>query len=167
MSICKNCGCEFKKRFKLDGKIVNCQNRKFCFICSPYKSRGLGWSLNYKIDNNIPLDSDSTCSVCSRKFKYSKKAGHQLTKCNSCVVHLNRKHVKSKCIEYLGGKCSKCGYNKCHSSLAFHHKDPKTKLFAIGDGSSTRNWCKIQNELDKCILLCHNCHSELHHASFA
>ena len=63
-------------------------------------------------------------------------------------------------IEYLGGKCAICGYDKCLRALSFHHIDPSTKSFGIS-GNHCLSWEKIKNELDKCILLCSNCHMEL------
>ena len=71
-----------------------------------------------------------------------------------------RKNVKLKCIEYLGGKCVICGYDKCTRSLDFHHLDPNEKEFTISGGSKSFNFLKA--ELDKCILVCRNCHGEIH-----
>ena len=64
-------------------------------------------------------------------------------------------------IEYKGGSCAMCGYNKCDSALQFHHKDPKTKRFVLS-GNHCRNWESLKTELDKCELVCANCHSEIH-----
>lgn len=69
---------------------------------------------------------------------------------------------KIQAIEYMGGKCSTCGYDKYYGALEFHHTDPKEKDH---DWSKLRlkSWDKILTELQKCILLCSNCHKELHH----
>src|ERR1035437_5697693 len=67
--------------------------------------------------------------------------------------------IKQKCIEYLGGKCEKCNYSKCIRSLTFHHTDPKTKVNDVCK-LFDRKWEKLQAELDKCQLLCFNCHME-------
>lgn len=66
-------------------------------------------------------------------------------------------------IEYKGGKCEKCGYDRCPGALTFHHVNPNDKLFTIGDVAHRKNWEIIKKELDKCILLCANCHFELHY----
>ena len=75
-----------------------------------------------------------------------------------------RKHVKRdskrRWIERLGGKCTRCGYNKCLEALHFHHVDPSTKSFAVFD--TWRSDRLIEEELKKCILVCANCHAELH-----
>ena len=63
-------------------------------------------------------------------------------------------------IEYKGNKCEKCGYNKNIAALEFHHLDPNTKKFTLSD--THHNWEETKEELDKCILVCSNCHRELH-----
>jgi hypothetical protein len=72
-----------------------------------------------------------------------------------------RKRIKSKILQVLGNKCSKCGYNKCEKALEAHHLDSHEKKFKIADASS-RSWEDIEKELTKCILLCANCHREIH-----
>jgi predicted HNH restriction endonuclease len=76
-------------------------------------------------------------------------------------VYERRKRLKTLSIEYLGGKCQICGYEKCKDALVFHHLSPELKQHTISDGD-TRSWERIKTELDKCILLCANCHSEVH-----
>lgn len=71
-----------------------------------------------------------------------------------------QKQLKYLSIEYKGGKCQVCGYNKCRRALEFHHRDPKNKLFTISS-NKVLNWEKIKKELDKCDLLCANCHREV------
>lgn len=70
--------------------------------------------------------------------------------------------IKKKAIEYKGGCCQRCGYSKYYGSLQFHHINPLEK-----DVSWTklrlRSWDKIVSELDKCDILCANCHAEVHH----
>jgi len=65
-------------------------------------------------------------------------------------------------IEYRGGRCERGGYNKCIEALEFHHVDSNGKNFSISDKGYTRSWKRVQKELDKCILLCANCHREIH-----
>jgi 5-methylcytosine-specific restriction endonuclease McrA len=73
---------------------------------------------------------------------------------------MNKKQeIKRFAIEYMGGCCQVCGYNKCDAALHFHHLNPNEKDFNI---SSEYDWDKVQLELEKCILLCSNCHIEAH-----
>lgn len=67
-------------------------------------------------------------------------------------------------VVHKGGKCQICGYDKCIDALDFHHRDPNEKEFRIGKGN-TMKWEKVLEELDKCDLLCANCHRELHSTS--
>ena len=63
---------------------------------------------------------------------------------------------------YKGGKCAKCGYDKCQRALSFHHINPKEKDFDLSSKGLTRSWERIKKEIDKCVLLCANCHMEVH-----
>ena len=77
------------------------------------------------------------------------------------TVEANRnwkKNEKQKAADYKGGECSVCGYRRCLTALEFHHTNPKEK-----DGYNS-HWTFEKNklELDKCILLCANCHREIH-----
>ncbi len=77
------------------------------------------------------------------------------------AVIKRRKKIKQLSIEYKGGKCQLCGYNRCEAALELHHLNPLTKSFGIGEKGYTRAWTKVRAELDKCILLCANCHREV------
>jgi DNA-binding CsgD family transcriptional regulator len=72
-----------------------------------------------------------------------------------------RRRVKIKLVDYKGGECEKCGYKKCISSLEFHHLDPNEKDFSISGKSISFE--RLKKEVDKCILVCRNCHGEIHH----
>ena len=78
------------------------------------------------------------------------------------AVQKRRKKVRKMAIEYKGAKCYNCGYDKCYEALEFHHLNSGGKDFGISDKGYTRSWTKIKEELDKCILLCANCHREVH-----
>jgi 5-methylcytosine-specific restriction endonuclease McrA len=65
-------------------------------------------------------------------------------------------------VQYKGGKCCICGYDKCYDALEFHHLDPSQKDFGLSSNGHTRSWEKVKEELDKCILVCANCHREIH-----
>lgn len=74
--------------------------------------------------------------------------------------------IKKKCINYLGGACLMCGYNKCIEALEFHHKDQSTKdpTLTNGRGINKRKCFEtLKEELNKCVLLCANCHREIHY----
>jgi hypothetical protein len=78
-----------------------------------------------------------------------------------------RRRTKEKLIEYKGGKCQKCGYEKkCPSAYDFHHRIPSEKEFNISGNGITRNVEKLKLEVDKCDLLCCRCHHELHEQEY-
>lgn len=75
--------------------------------------------------------------------------------------HRNRRRtIKKSLVSYKGGSCEICGYNKCINALQFHHLNPNEKDFDISKDIKPLD--KVKDELDKCILVCSNCHSEIH-----
>ena len=66
----------------------------------------------------------------------------------------------AKIKEVRGGKCVRCGYNKCLKALEFHHIDPAKKDFTISNDHF--RLIDAVKESKKCILICSNCHKELH-----
>lgn len=83
---------------------------------------------------------------------------------NSEHVKAWRKKVKDRIINAMGGKCCCCGYSKCPRSLALHHLDPSKKDFSFGKVKAhPKKWELVVAELRKCILVCHNCHCEIHY----
>jgi hypothetical protein len=91
------------------------------------------------------------------KRKYADRAQQNIK-----AVAKRRKKVREMAIEKLGGKCLACGYNKCQNALEFHHVDETKKDFGISSKGYTRSWKAIEAEIDKCLLLCANCHREAH-----
>lgn len=65
-------------------------------------------------------------------------------------------------IEYKGGKCEICGYDKYKGALDLHHRNKSEKEFGLAMQGLSRSWEKMKKEADKCILLCANCHREVH-----
>ncbi len=78
------------------------------------------------------------------------------------AVRKRRKKVRQMAIDHKGGKCQICGYDRCPEALEFHHRDETGKDFGISDKGYTRSWSRIKQEIEKCLLLCANCHREVH-----
>ena len=95
----------------------------------------------------------------------STKKRYRCRKCRVDAVDKRRRLLKQKAVEYKGNSCINCGYNKCLAALEFHHIDPTQKDFALSNDGHTRSWEEIKNELDKCILVCANCHREIHNST--
>lgn len=97
--------------------------------------------------------------------QYHKRYGKaKYPHCSACKIASRakiRQEFKKRLVEHFGGCCEICGYNKSIKALEFHHKDPKTKSFEISSRNIT-NYAKLLAEALKCILICANCHRELH-----
>jgi predicted HNH restriction endonuclease len=118
----------------------------------------------------MPIHETKHCKRCdtektSDEF-YRRRKGKDLSPyCKSCsnqVTVERQRKFKRKCIDYKGGKCEVCGYDKCESALEFHHREPEQKDFSVSKSRLTSFSDKVTAELDKCALLCANCHREVH-----
>jgi len=105
------------------------------------------------------------CSSCLKEFVFHRHKAMTRDLCSACVSKQRRRTIKIKAVEYKGGKCQNCGYSQCISAMDFHHLDLKEKDFAISGNAG--KWENIKRELDKCILLCKNCHAEHHYQKAA
>lgn len=109
-----------------------------------------------------------TCTICGKVLE-----GKQIKFCSSTCKNGSLQSYKAQqarglkrkklFVQKLGGHCSVCGYSKNLSALNFHHINPKKKSFELDLRSlSNRKQSLIDSEIAKCILLCSNCHTELH-----
>ena len=94
------------------------------------------------------------CEICNEEF--DTKSSTRIY-CYQCSGDSTRKDNQTR----LGGKCCKCGYNKCIDALEFHHENQDEKEFKLGSGN-TMAWREYKAEAMKCILVCSNCHKEIH-----
>lgn len=105
------------------------------------------------------------CRDCGDKLTAKNKYRSQNRKiCKVCVNKLRviqLKENKQKLVDYKGGKCESCGYDRCVTALDFHHLDPKEKEFTIGSNKG-KSWEALKVEVDKCAMVCANCHREIH-----
>lgn len=74
------------------------------------------------------------------------------------------RRLKIKAVDYAGGSCRKCDYSRYVGALEFHHLEPEHKDFTISQWISRHHVFdeRLKKEIDKCILLCSNCHKETH-----
>jgi hypothetical protein len=80
----------------------------------------------------------------------------------SKATSIRRLRLKKKLVDFKGNKCQICGYSRCLVALDFHHIDESTKKFELSQHDLTRRWEKIVEEAEKCLLVCANCHREIH-----
>ena len=94
--------------------------------------------------------------------KHTSGFREKCKRCNTESVIRRRRQLKRLLVEHFGGKCQICGYNKCVGALEFHHRNPKNKLFGIATKMHCKALKQLIKEAEKCMLLCANCHKELH-----
>ena len=83
-------------------------------------------------------------------------------KCTGLQTVERQRKLKKQMVDYKGGKCQKCGYDKYIGALEFHHLNPEEKDFTLSHLKIYSINQVVIDELDKCILLCSNCHREIH-----
>ena len=118
-----------------------------------HKAARLGLS-RLKAPHNKPKDPQHRVKIDKKYYEDYKK-----------IIYLKKKerirNYKKELVKILGGKCQKCGYNKCLAAIDFHHN--KTKENSISSMFSRCSKEKILKEAGKCSLLCANCHREIHY----
>ena len=95
-------------------------------------------------------------------YKSGSRERWKCLKCQAEAVQKRRDKVKILSVAYKGGKCQVCGYDKYVGALEFHHINPEEKDFGIASKGYTYSWDKVKKEIDKCVLICANCHREIH-----
>jgi DNA-binding CsgD family transcriptional regulator len=113
-----------------------------------------------KVANEFKLSKYTVSKYIKTNKKNDKLSLEALRKNKSQSVVDWRKRAKIKLVEYKGGCCEVCGYEKSIGALSFHHKDPEQKDFNISAKSYAFE--RLKKEVDKCILVCANCHIEIH-----
>lgn len=171
MRTCIKCQKEFSISAIVNGKKRYFYTRKFCLECSPFGKH----NTQDLTSPNCVFEKDGKkykrCPSCKKileliplnyYIRHDRGGFHYYCKkCQDTKTHSLQKELKRKAVEYKGGKCICCGYDKYIGALEFHHLDPEQKDFQISRGF-TYNFEKMKPELDKCSLVCSNCHKEIH-----
>lgn len=125
---------------------------------------------SFKFLEKVEYGDFRYCPSCKKdcpteNFHQRRGKPHSSTYCKECttIQTLNRmQKLKKLMVDYKGGCCLICGYNKYMGALEFHHLNPKEKDFNLSHMKKYTFDDRIKNELDKCILVCSNCHREIH-----
>ena len=96
----------------------------------------------------------------TRKYCYDCSPHQDENMTHAQAVTIKRRAIKQALVNLKGGKCSICGYNKSLRALQFHHLNPKEKDFTLT--KNVKDFDKLKKEVEKCILVCSNCHAEIH-----
>lgn len=156
---------------------LNCSKATISYHCSKNNivSKNINISITEELFNEINIlynqygTIKKVCDLLNLKktfvSKYVINKKNKLTieelKYNRCESLKSwRIRTKQKLVEYKGGECSICGYDKSLRALHFHHVDPNEKDFTIS--SKSYSYERLKKEVDKCILVCSNCHCEIH-----
>ena len=126
--------------------------------------------LQFKYLEKREIGLERKCPKCkmvlpSTDFYKRRGIDYSSTYCKICTSDqtLNRmQRLKTQMVDYKGGSCVICGYKKYMGALEFHHLDPKKKDFNLAHMKKYTFDEKVKKELDKCILVCSNCHREIH-----
>ena len=137
--------------------------KKYCSKDCENAMRRMKWANRDPKEKELKLMPEKICPICEKKFRPKNAAANQRTCCYECMpdgIQLTRGGFLAKLKESRGGRCVRCGYDKCIKALEFHHLDPSQKDFTI----SNENFKLLDavKESKKCILICSNCHKELH-----
>ncbi len=127
-------------------------------------------TVSFKQQTKKDYSTTRECPKCKLlrapdEFYKKRETNSASSYCKTCTTQQTierQKKFKQLSLEYKGGKCVICDYDRCQSALEFHHLNPKEKDFSISQGRLTTFNDKIKKELDKCILVCANCHREIH-----
>jgi transposase-like protein len=131
------------------------------------------WLIRYEIGTINPRgphrrrgDGSRTATFeCIRhgvaEFILEGRGYYRCKQCRSAAVAKRRRTVKQKLVEEAGGACVLCGYSRWIGALQFHHVDPDSKEFHIGQRGHSRSLARCRAEMRKCVLLCANCHAEV------
>lgn len=163
MPYCRNCGGVFPNFLVIARRKRNLSKRKFCLDCSPFGA-------NNRKDLALYARRIKPCPLCCKdkafEHFYLRRDGRPQTYCKDCANQKSAEYArqfKQQCVEYKGGRCEICGYSRCLAALVFHHREPEKKDFGIATRKRAKRFdSSIKRELDKCRLLCRNCHAELH-----
>ena len=110
------------------------------------------------------------CCICKKELDEERFYWRERTKqrrqaqCKKCLLEYQKQrwhNRKIQAIEYKGGVCVDCGQMPHWAAMQFHHLNPADKEFSWGKGR-LKSWEKVKVELDKCVLLCANCHAVRH-----
>lgn len=120
------------------------------------KEFGIGAFISSKQRLKVELQKcDLVCANCHRRR-------HERAVRNTSPSHELRRALKLRAMEWMGSDCNGCGRPVLPSQAEFHHRDPATKDFGVSAKGLIRAWPEIESELAKCVMLCANCHREVH-----
>jgi transposase len=111
--------------------------------------------------NGAPSATFDCARHGSTEFILEGRGYYRCKRCRSAAVARRRQKVKRQLVEEAGGSCVLCGYSRWQGALQFHHVEPAGKEFHLAHRGHSRSIAKSRAEVQKCVLLCPNCHAEV------
>ena len=142
--ICAACGKPFPAKQVIDGRVRSLYRRRFCLECSPFGTHNTS-KIPFAIRNSEELRQARR----ERRLASFRRS-----------LHKRRRKRKRDLVDIYGGRCVDCGYSTCAEALQFHHRDPSTKDFRLGEFNGSL--ARLREEAEKCDLVCANCHQLRH-----
>lgn len=147
------------------GKEMEAQKstKKYCSRQCENKAKGRRKKENAnKVKNEFGM-TEKICTICGNSFFPKTAAANQRKCCYDCAPD-GKQLIRSEFLNLIrmrrGGKCERCGYSTYLGALDFHHLDSTEKEFTVGDRDFKLEQCV--EEIKKCVMICSNCHRELH-----
>ena len=167
---CQSCGKSFPHYLKIDGKWKKFAGRSYCLECSPPGGGNRRKIKNYTMIDGIEHKHCKSCQIWKPLTEFYTHVGKrgQLIPAAACGICKRKENkdisqgFKQKAVAYKGGKCLDCGIIHPFYVYDFHHRDPKEKDFELSLSFRKYAWADVCLELDKCDLLCANCHRTRH-----
>ncbi len=145
--ICTKCGNEFSQRVIINGVQHRLKNRTKCLICMPYLP---------------PIKLTKEERMAKSRAKQKKAYCNSVTKLGKDPSAV-RRETRKKAFISMFGWCSLCNYNRYIPNIVFHHIYGANKSYKISsDRIFQKSFTDAIIELSKCIIVCRNCHGEIH-----
>ncbi len=137
MRTCASCGSAFPGRVLIDGRVRSLSmGRKFCLSCSPFGSR------------------NTSCDPATPARQRRQRSWNS--------YHARRRYAVRQAALLVGGaRCRDCGHERA-AALDLHHRERGSKCFAISAPAGPGSWRAVRTEIEKCVVLCANCHRRQH-----
>jgi hypothetical protein len=167
----------YKAIKELGGKCHKCNEKRIWLLCFHHiipeeKEESINFLKNSKVRFSKLLQEVNKCQLLCQNCH--REAHTNLFLDSKNKYSISRKLIvennKKICLLYKNTlKCTQCNYSKCLAALEFHHIDTATKEFKISKDITSYSWSdvsslqdRIKIELDKCVVLCRNCHQVYH-----
>ena len=166
MKKCKKCNVE------------NARNgRHYCYECSPRKNMAERSAKRLNKYSVIDGQNHKWCAFKSHWVildgfhVYTRQNDARIETCGYCKecslerLATIRSVFKRKIVEYGGNRCNDCKGTFPDYVYDFHHLEPEHKDFSMASNKAiSGDWGVVKRELDKCVLVCSNCHRTRHHS---